>query len=65
MKKKNTISNRIKFLAPLFVFALVVQSCNQAPKEVEKEQIVEVNEKSPNIFCFVLKLKKPMDIPMP
>ncbi|WP_297705089.1 RidA family protein [uncultured Eudoraea sp.] len=40
----NTISNRIKFLAPLFVFAFVIQSCNQAPKEVEKEQIVEAEK---------------------
>ena len=44
MKKKNSISNLIKLLTPLFVFALIVQSCNQAPKETEKVQIVEVEE---------------------
>ena len=44
MKKKNSISNLIKLLTPLFVFALIVQSCNQAPKEAEKVQIVEVEE---------------------
>ncbi|MGB5202954.1 RidA family protein [Eudoraea sp.] len=44
MKKKNPITNLIKLLTPLFVFAFIVQSCNQAPKEAEKEQIVEVEE---------------------
>lgn len=44
MKKKNTISNLIKLLTPLFVIALIVQSCDQAPKEAEKVQIVEVEE---------------------
>ena len=44
MKNLNTILNRIKFLTPLFVFALIVQSCNEAPKEAEKVQIVEVEK---------------------
>jgi len=44
MKNMNPISNRIKFLAPIFVFALLIQSCNEAPKEAEKEQIVEVEK---------------------
>ena len=44
MKKKNSISTLIKLLAFLFVFALIVQSCHQAPKEAEKVQIVEVEE---------------------
>ncbi len=44
MKKKYTLLNQLTFLTSLFVFALIIQSCNQAPKEAEKEQIVEVEK---------------------
>lgn len=44
MKKNYTLLNQLIFLTPLFVFALIIQSCNQAPKEAEKEQIVEIEK---------------------
>ncbi|MGB5385494.1 MAG: RidA family protein, partial [Eudoraea sp.] len=44
MKKKHLLLNHLTFLTALCVFALLIQSCNQAPKEAEKEQIVEVEE---------------------
>jgi enamine deaminase RidA (YjgF/YER057c/UK114 family) len=44
MKKKYTLLSQLTFLTPLFVFALLIQSCNEAPKEAEKEQIVEVEK---------------------
>jgi len=44
MKKNYTFLNQFTFFTSLFVFALLIQSCNQAPKEAEKEQIVEVEE---------------------
>lgn len=55
MKKKNSNSNLIKLLAFLFVFALIVQSCNQASKEVEKEQIVEVEIEVEEPEYFLLR----------
>ncbi|WP_424284794.1 response regulator transcription factor [Eudoraea sp.] len=39
-----TTSSRILVLTTLFLFVFLIQSCNQAPKEAEKEPIVEVKE---------------------
>jgi len=36
--------NHLIFLTALFVFAFIIQSCNQAPKETEKEPIVMVEK---------------------
>jgi 2-iminobutanoate/2-iminopropanoate deaminase len=44
MKKNYTRLNQLTFLTTLVVFAFIIQSCNQAPREVKKEQIVEVEK---------------------
>jgi len=44
--------SQLTFFTTLVVFALLIQSCNQAPREAEKEVIVEVEVEKPEYFLL-------------